>query len=155
VGGGATVPVVGATSGRPRGASRIAQRAIIYGAAVNGWLLAIKDRPYDIYRTSRRGDHWSPAGNCVQFPDFPKGNRIGGYDVFVGPATTTARNQPMIAWRRCDFVFKITGRMISAPTSSTVPLVGATIGRPRGASRIAQRAIMQMTQVRYYLIRHG
>ena len=45
---------------------------------------AIKDRPYDVYRTCRRGDQWSPAGNCVQFPDFPKENRIGGYDAFVG-----------------------------------------------------------------------
>jgi len=42
------------------------------------------NRPYDIHRTWRRGDHWSPAGNCVQFPDFPKENRIGGYDAFVG-----------------------------------------------------------------------
>jgi len=46
----------------------------------------------------------------------------------------------VIALRRCDFAFgKITGRMISAPTVSTVPGVGAAICRPRGVSRIARK----------------
>jgi len=73
-----------------------------------------------------------------------------------GPATTTARNQPMIALRRCDFAFgKITGRMISAPTMSTVPGVGATNGRPRGVSRIAQRAMDGEGKNPPPLFRHG
>ena len=100
--------------------------------------------------TDRKRSLPLPLGEVAEQSEDGEGNTMS-----IVPVVGATIGRPLsTALSPCGDVIlcsKITGRMISAPTTSTVPLVGAAICRPRGVSRIAQRAIIYGAAVNGWL----